>query len=62
MAGERTISATERFQWWYVDIFNYLEKTEQIPLGNGAIVALMMVIPLYERYLTVELAKDAPRF
>src|SRR5258708_27465715 len=54
----QVISTDQRFQWWYRDIFTYLEKTKEIPLGNGAIAALMMVLPLYERYLTVELQKD----
>ena len=38
-------------QQWFDQPLNVIEHGGQIPDGNGAIIALMAVFPLYERYL-----------
>ena len=43
------VSTSERFRIWYKDIFQFLE--DKSPNGNGAIIALMGALPLYERWV-----------
>lgn len=40
------VSAEERFRIWYIEPLDLLSKTE---FGHGAILALMAIMPLYER-------------
>lgn len=57
----REANLEERFKIWYLDIFHHLEKTKDIPGGNGAIVALAAAMPLYERWLDEESKKHTPQ-
>ena len=43
---------TERFTGWYVKA---VEKLKELPDGDGAFAALMIGLPLYERYITAKL-------
>src|SRR5665213_2816205 len=42
----------ERFQGWFV---RAIEKLDELPEGDGAFAALMIVLPLYERYVVAKL-------
>jgi hypothetical protein len=42
----------ERFEGWFV---RPIEKLEELPEGDGAFAALMIALPLYERYITAKL-------
>ena len=50
------VPVEDRFHIWYAQPLQHIKDT--IANGNGAIVALMVAIPLYERYLQKELQKD----
>jgi hypothetical protein len=56
MIGEKTmkLNATpmERFQGWFV---RAIEKLDELPEGDGAFAALMIILPLYERYVVAKL-------
>ncbi|MFO0892064.1 MAG: hypothetical protein U0790_23370 [Isosphaeraceae bacterium] len=43
---------TERFNGWFV---RPIEKLEELPEGDGAFAALMIALPLYERYIIAKL-------
>ena len=45
-------SAIERFDGWFV---KPIEKLEELPEGDGAFAALMITLPLYERYIDAKL-------
>src|SRR5262245_22067356 len=45
-------SPIERFNGWYVKPIEALEK---LPEGDGAFAALMIALPLYERYIDAKL-------
>jgi hypothetical protein len=43
---------TDRFTGWYV---RPIEKLKELPEGDGAFAALMIALPLYERYIIAKL-------
>lgn len=45
-------TAMDRFQGWFV---HAIDKLEELPEGDGAFAALMVVLPLYERYIAAKL-------
>ncbi len=45
-------SSIERFDGWFV---KPIEKLEELPEGDGAFAALMITLPLYERYIDAKL-------
>lgn len=51
------VSPEDRFRIWYIEP---LEKLESIPRGNGAILALTVIMPLYERVYRFEKSKNHP--
>jgi hypothetical protein len=48
-------SPTERFTAWYA---KSIEKLKELPEGDGAFAALMIALPLYERYIIAKLKLD----
>lgn len=42
------MNATERFERWFAQS---ISKLKELPTGDGAFAALMIAIPLYERYI-----------
>ena len=48
-------SSKEKFQKWYLNAFEGLYKMNA---GDGAIVALMLVMPLYERYIISKVGEE----
>ena len=49
---KRGSTPSERFDAWYVKA---IEKLKELPEGDGAFAALMIALPLYERYITAKL-------
>lgn len=47
-----TLTPIERFEKWFVVPIN---KLKELPEGDGAFIALMAVLPLYERYIIAKL-------
>lgn len=43
---------SERFEGWFVQP---IEKLAELPEGDGAFAALMIALPLYERYIVAKL-------
>lgn len=50
------VSPEEKFQKWYLNSLNTLY--EKMDHGDGGIAALMIVMPLFERYLTPKIPTD----
>src|SRR5438445_6888883 len=50
------VSSEDRFKKWYSGPLQFLEH--KVPGGDGAVSALMTVIPLYERYVLSEVGDD----
>jgi hypothetical protein len=48
-------SPTERFNGWFV---RSIEKLKELPEGDGAFAAMIIVLPLYERYIIARLKLD----
>ncbi len=48
-------SPTERFNGWFV---RSIEKLKELPEGDGAFAAMMIALPLYERYIIAKLKLD----
>lgn len=45
-------TAMERFHGWFA---RAIDKLEELPEGDGAFAALMVTLPLYERYIAAKL-------
>jgi hypothetical protein len=45
-------SSIERFDGWFV---KPIEKLKELPEGDGAFAAMMVALPLYERYINAQL-------
>ncbi len=50
-----TATPLEKFEGWFV---RAIDKLEELPEGDGAFAALMIVLPLYERYIVAKLKLD----
>ena len=47
-----TATPLEKFDGWFV---RAIDKLDELPEGDGAFAALMIVLPLYERYTVAKL-------
>lgn len=52
---EPNATPLKRFEGWFV---RSVDKLEEMPEGDGAFAALMVVMPLYERYIVAKLKMD----
>lgn len=50
-----TATPLEKFEGWFVKV---IDKLKELPEGDGAFAALMIVLPLYERYIVAKLKLD----
>lgn len=50
-----TATPLEKFEGWFVKA---IDKLKELPEGDGAFAALMIVLPLYERYIVAKLKLD----
>lgn len=57
MATLIKVSEQDRFGMWYSGPISFIEK--HIEGGHGAIVALMVALPLYERWIRFQIANGA---